>query len=83
VLTFTPTIGAAQTVAVTLTVGASSSLCDVDSNGLVNAADVQQEIKQALGAAPATNDMNHDGSVNVLDLQLAINSVLGLGCPAQ
>jgi hypothetical protein len=67
----------------TITVKASSAnKCDINTDGVVNVADVQLEINEALGLAPAVNDLNGDGSVNVADVQIEINAALGLGCAA-
>lgn len=52
--------------------------CDINHDGLVNVADVQLMVNEALGAAPAVDDLNHDGVVNVADIQKLINAVLGL-----
>jgi len=49
---------------------------------VVNVADVQIEINEALGVAPAANDLNGDGLVNAADVQMLINAALGLGCTA-
>jgi hypothetical protein len=56
--------------------------CDVNQNGIINVADVQLIIDEALGVAPAVNDLNGDGVVNVLDVQIEVNAALGLGCAA-
>ena len=55
--------------------------CDLNGDGLVNVADVQIIINEALGVIPAVHDLNHDGVVNVVDVQKEINAALGLGCP--
>jgi hypothetical protein len=82
-LTFTPNSGAAPTVTVTLTVtGSAVNLCDINLDGVVNVADVQLIINEALGVRQATNDLNSDGAVNVADVQIDINAALGLGCTA-
>ena len=54
--------------------------CDINGTGVVNVADVQIIINEALGVAPAKNDLNGDGVVNVADVQIEINAALGLGC---
>jgi hypothetical protein len=44
---------------------------DLNGDGVINAADVQIAINQALGLAPCTNgDVNHDGVCNIFDVQL-------------
>jgi hypothetical protein len=63
------------------TIHAQTSACDINGDGMVNVADVQLEIDQALGVIPAVNDIGHYGSVNVADVQIVINAALGLGCP--
>ena len=66
-ITFTATGAAA--------VGLTCSLYDLNGDGLVNAADVQIAINQALGISPYSNgDVNHDGACNVVDVQLVINA---------
>jgi uncharacterized protein (TIGR03437 family) len=56
--------------------------CDVGLYGVVNVADVQREINEALGVTPSANDLNDDGVVNVVDVQIVIDAALGLGCSA-
>ncbi len=58
-----------------------SANCDVNSDGAVNAMDVQLVINEALGIPTGFSDgcdMNNDGSVNAVDVQLVINAALGL-----
>lgn len=59
--------------------------CDLNSDGVVNVADVQLSIDQALGTLACTNgDLNDDGHCTVADVQLEIIAALGGGCkPAQ
>jgi uncharacterized repeat protein (TIGR01451 family) len=64
-----------------VTILVAADACDINGDGVVNVADVQLEINEALGIAPAANDVNHDGVVNVADVQIVINAALGLGCP--
>jgi hypothetical protein len=61
---------------------AAGNLCDVNNDALVNVADVQRIINEALGVVSADHDLNKDGVVNVIDVQLEINAALGLGCTA-
>ncbi|MBI4556403.1 MAG: PKD domain-containing protein [Candidatus Hydrogenedentes bacterium] len=52
---------------------------DVNSDGGVNAVDVQVVINDALGLDTGYNsDINRDGNVNAVDVQLVINAALGL-----
>jgi hypothetical protein len=60
--------------------GGTFSPCDPQQNVIVNVADVQLLIDEALGVAPAANDLNGDGVVNAVDVQIVINAALGLGC---
>lgn len=57
-----------------------SSPCDVNQDGITNAADVQKMVNEAIGASAATNDLNHDGKVNILDIQIVTNAALGSSC---
>jgi hypothetical protein len=52
----------------------------VNLDGVVNVADIQQEINEALGVLMAGNDQNKDGVVNAVDVQIEIGAVIGLGC---
>jgi hypothetical protein len=96
-ITGTPTSdsGSPFSVMVTVTDGSSAtstraysmavspfSPCDVNQDGTITVADVQQIVNQALGVLTATADLNDDGAVNVADIQIVINAVLGLACPA-
>jgi len=58
----------------------SAGPCDVTGNGVINVADVQLIVNEALGKAPEVNDLNADGVVNVADVQVVINAALLLGC---
>jgi len=55
---------------------------DVNSDGRVDAVDVQRAINQALGFPPLPGDpmadFNGDGRVNAIDIQLIINAALGI-----
>jgi hypothetical protein len=60
---------------------ASAGLCDLNSDGLVNATDVQIAIDQALGITPCTNaDLIGNGQCNVVDVQRVINATMGAAC---
>ena len=50
---------------------------DLNGDGVVNVADVQMIINEALGVARASHDLNHDGVVSVADIQLVGNAALG------
>lgn len=59
----------------------NASPCDLNSDGVVNAVDVQSAINQVLGkAACTTADLDQDGQCNVIDLQRIINASLGGAC---
>ena len=53
---------------------------DVNSDGVIDAVDVQLTINAALGLpiGGLSGDVNHDGAVDAVDVQLTINSALGL-----
>lgn len=53
--------------------------CDINSDGSVDAVDIQRVINQSLGygISPYDLDINSDGSVDALDVQKVINSALG------
>ena len=53
---------------------------DLNGDGAVNVADVQQSIDEALGVAPPTANLNGDRTVNVSDVQVVINEALIAGC---
>jgi len=58
-----------------------SSACDLNSDGSVNAVDVQLVIDQVLGTLACTNgDLDGDGRCDVADVQRIVNAVLGGGC---
>lgn len=54
--------------------------CDINDDGGVDVADVQQIINQALGISLPGCDLNGDGAINVADVQIVINAALGGGC---
>jgi len=57
--------------------------CDVNLDSVVNVADVQLMVNEALGLAAAANDLTGDGVANTVDVQIVTNAVLNLGCSAQ
>ncbi len=62
----------------------TTSRCDINNDGIVNALDMQLLINSILGfpGSPTNGDINGDGRTDVLDLQVVINVILGLaGCP--
>ena len=63
----------------------TSSRCDINGNGTINALDLQVMVNVILGAqAPSATkgDLNGDGRVDALDLQVLANVILGLRvCP--
>ena len=59
------------------------SACDLNGDGVVNVADVQIAVNQALGtSACASGDLNRDGVCNIVDVQTVINASLGGVCVA-
>ncbi|MCP4644116.1 MAG: DUF5011 domain-containing protein, partial [bacterium] len=58
---------------------ASTSAIDVNSDGYVNALDIQILINTVLGMPLGYDcDVNDDGYVNALDMQIVINAALGI-----
>jgi hypothetical protein len=63
------------------TTATSGSSCDLNSDGVVNAVDVQNAINQTLGIALCnTADLRRDGHCSVIDVQRVINASLGGIC---
>jgi hypothetical protein len=56
------------------------SQCDPTGDGVVNNADVQLAINQALGFSACTDDLNGDGLCTVLEVQRIINAAMGGTC---
>jgi len=57
------------------------SRCDLNGDGAVNSADVQNAIDQALGKTPCTNgDLVGAGQCNVVTVQRVITASLGGTC---
>jgi hypothetical protein len=55
--------------------------CDINGDGVINAADIQLAINQALGlSACTTADLQQNGRCNVIDVQRVINASLGRAC---
>lgn len=60
---------------------AVTSACDINGDGVVNAADVQLAINQALGLIPCNSaDLRHNGQCSVVDVQRVVNASLGGAC---
>jgi Dockerin type I domain len=57
--------------------------CDINGDGVVNAADVALELNGVLAIPPAANDLNKDGKTDVVDVQIVINAASGKPCTAQ
>jgi hypothetical protein len=64
-----------------LSAQASFSPCDVNHNGVINIADVQLIINEALGM-PCTADVNGDGKCDIVDVQRVITATIGGTCNA-
>jgi hypothetical protein len=63
------------------TTSVTTTSCDLNSDGSVNAADVQIAINQALRIAPCgAADLLQTGDCNVIDVQRVINASLGAAC---
>jgi len=60
----------------------SFSPCDVNHDGVINIADVQAIINEALGLSPCTADLNGDGKCDSVDVQRVITAELGGSCNA-
>jgi len=55
--------------------------CDLNSDSITDAADVQAAVDQALGLATCVSgDLTQEGVCNVVDVQRVVNAVLGNGC---
>jgi hypothetical protein len=54
--------------------------CDVNGDGKVDKADVQEAADEALGNKPKTFDLDGDGHVTVVDIQRVVLAALGKGC---
>jgi len=77
ILFFTATSGAFSILPSTSRI----SPCDLNSDGVVNALDVQLAIAQALGSTPCSNaDLDRNGICNVIDVQRIINAANGQAC---
>jgi hypothetical protein len=63
------------------TIAATTTVCDANSDGIVNVLDLQILINAILGIQTiptGKGDLNSDGKVDVLDLQSLSNVILGL-----
>jgi hypothetical protein len=58
----------------------SQSGCDLNQDGFVNAADVQQAVNMSLGLVPCTLNFNGPGVCNIVTVQRVINASLGQLC---
>lgn len=61
---------------------AQTSPCDVNKDGVVNIADVQTEINEALGVTACTTPLSGGTTCSVVDVQIVITSALGGTCNA-
>jgi len=59
---------------------AQINACDLNSDGTVNAVDVQLAVNMALGVSPCTSSIDGAGVCNVIVLQRVINAALGTAC---
>jgi len=61
--------------------GSAISPCDLNADGVVNSADVQVAISQAVGSSSCGNaDLDRNGTCNVIDVQRVINAANGQTC---
>jgi hypothetical protein len=79
------TVTGSSTIDKDLGTGVGSSLkpasCDINGDGVVNAADVQAAMDQALGALPCTTaNLHNTGTCTVVDVQRVIAASLGGAC---
>jgi|HubBroStandDraft_3_1064219.scaffolds.fasta_scaffold55555_2 hypothetical protein len=58
----------------------SFSPCDLNQDGVVNAADVQSAIEMTLGSIPCTANIDGTGVCNVAIVQRVVNAALGGAC---
>jgi hypothetical protein len=58
----------------------SSSPCDLNGDGVVNVADVQLAVDEALGLAACTMNLDGTGTCDVADVQRVITAALGGAC---
>lgn len=59
------------------------STCDLNGDGVVNAADVTLAINNVLAVPQVVTDLNKDGKTDDVDVQIVINAAQGKGCTAQ
>ena len=67
-------------LAIPLAAQTSFSPCDLNQDGIVNAADVQLAINMALGVTPCSAQIGGLGVCNVAVVQRVINAALGASC---
>ena len=58
----------------------AASACDLNSDGVVNAQDVQIEINMALGTSGCNGGLTGSGTCTVVDVQRVTNAALGGSC---
>jgi hypothetical protein len=63
-----------------LPVWAQTNACDLNSDGTVNATDVQAAINMNLGLAPCTANITGSNVCNIEVVQRVTNAALGSGC---
>jgi len=61
-------------------VWAQSSPCDLNNDGVVNVADVQVAVNEALGLSSCSMNLDGTGSCDVADVQRVITAALGGAC---
>lgn len=55
--------------------------CDFNSDGIVNALDVQLAVNQAIGISSCDSaDLNRDGQCDTADVQRVVDAALGRPC---
>lgn len=73
-------LGFLLAVVPTLVAQSSTSPCDLNGDGVVNATDVQIAVNEALGLSPCTMDLDGTGSCDIADVQRIITAALGGPC---
>jgi cytochrome c553 len=73
-------LGLLIAVVPTLVAQSSSSPCDLNGDGVVNVADVQLAVNEALGMSACTMNLDGTGSCDIADVQRIIAAALGGTC---
>lgn len=79
----TGTVNGAPLVAGSPFILSITSLCDLNSDGVINAADLALIVQQAIGSSACTADLNSDGKCNIQDVQIVGNAAGSGFCAAK